>query len=105
MITSISKYQDNKQKEKEIIKKLVEDFNKTSKEQNSKYKLFLLYDFEAILIKPIFWDFGNRLGEHKIFYNSFSDEFSFYEGIDKEIFEDIESILKNLKQKFKIEVI
>jgi hypothetical protein len=109
MIISISKYQDENQKELEIKKKLIEDFNRLAKEQKSKYKLFLEYEYRIKLIKPFLWNlnFGNFLGENRIFYILYSDEFYFYEGIDKKIFEDIKPILdsEKLKQKFKIEII
>lgn len=103
MIISINKFQERE--EKEIFEKLIEDFNKKSKEFNLKYKLILEYDFEAKLIKPLFWNFGDSLGDNKIFYDSYSEEFYFYEGIDKKLFEEIKLIFEEIKQKFKIETI
>lgn len=104
MIISINKFQ-YRLEEKEIFEKLIEDFNNLSKELNLKYKLILEYDFEAKLIKSLFWNFGDSLGDNKIFYDSYSEEFYFYEGIDEELFKEIKPILLEIKQKFKIETI
>ena len=62
-------------------------------------------DLSAKVIKPLFLNFGNSLGENIIFYDIVNEYFYFYEGILSELFNEIESILNLIPDKFVIEVI
>lgn len=86
------------------IEKVVEVFNAEALKQNSKFKLAVQYNFPH-LEKPIFWKFGNSLGDHQVYWNSLTDEYSFIRGIDDETFNSIKTILDAIPLKFKIEII
>lgn len=90
--------------ERELFEKLIEDFNNISREIGSKYHLEFNIFFPS-LIKPVFMNMGNFLGENVILYNKEINKFYFYGGIEEEIIEDIKEILEKLKQDFLVEVI
>jgi hypothetical protein len=104
MITSINNYKENEEREEKIknaYENLVKDFNLESKKQKSKFRL---KQEEKVCLQKISL-FMNSLGENNIKYKEDSDTFSFEDGIDEDLFKEVEPILKELKQKFEIEVI
>ena len=106
MISSIKNYEENEQREKNIsdaYESLVKDFNEEAKRQKSKFKL--KEDSSGCLLLRLSLNLFNNLGNCKINYNEFKENFSFEDGIDEDIFKEVESILKEIKQNCEIEVI
>ena len=101
MIIELKPY---KKEEDKTFENLVKNFNEESIKQVSKYRL-MNCDLSAKVIKPLFLNFGNSLGENIIFYDIVNEYFYFYEGILSELFNEIESILNLIPDKFVIEVI
>lgn len=105
MIISVkAKETFEEEREEELYKNLIEDFNKISKELKSKYYLSMDCNYPT-LIKPLFLNFGQSLGDNTIYYNKEEDCFYFEGGIEDETFQGIKSILEKLNQKFMIEVL
>lgn len=99
----IKESQMPEQTEEEIeYKKLIEDFNKEAINQNSKYYL-VMDGMYPHLCKPLLMNFGNKLGNIFIYYNSISDCFYFAGGIPRENYEEIRDILEKIKQKLEVE--
>jgi len=106
MITSIKTYEESEEREKKIseaYESLIKDFNEEAKRQKSKFNL--KQDGEEVCMQKLVLGFFNNLGKCGIFYNEFKGVFYFENGIDEDIFKEIEPILKVIKQNFEIEVI
>jgi hypothetical protein len=101
MIKSVKKFN---YKTTEIFSNLIKDFNSKAKELKSKYKIFE-GDVGLILIKNIFGNFGNTLGNHIILYDYEKNNFYFYGGIDSEVSKEVIPIISELNQEFVLEVI
>jgi hypothetical protein len=105
MIKSITEYKEDEEKDKKIsdsYNNLIKNFNLESKKQ--KYKYRLKQDGENVCLLKISF-FINTLGNNEINYNYEDDSFYFDGGIDEEIFNEIKSILNELKEVFNIEII
>lgn len=101
MITEIIKLPEKTEEDKKV-EKLIEEFNQEAKKQNSRY--FIKVKYETPFLKKSFLKFFDDLGI-QIYYNNYTDEFSFIGGICKEEFNDIKPILEKIPTKFKIELL